>query len=92
LLLVTPGAALHIDEATVDKACTVATMYAIEDPAVVFAEMYRVLKSGGLGAVTFPVRRHTLSHELAMAVRQLASLTCSPQTAQNLQLGVRQDV
>jgi ubiquinone/menaquinone biosynthesis C-methylase UbiE len=67
LLLVTPGAALHIDEATVDKACTVATMYAIEDPAVVFAEMYRVLKSGGLGAVTFPVRENFMRFKLAEA-------------------------
>lgn len=58
LHLVTPGAALPIDDATFDKACTVATMYVIEDAAAVFTEMYRVLKPGGLAAVTFPVREN----------------------------------
>ena len=58
LHLVTPGAALPIDDATFDKACTVATMYVIEDPAAMFTEMYRVLKPGGLAAVTFPVREN----------------------------------
>ncbi len=59
LHLVTPGAAIACRTSTrpFDKACTVATMYVIEDPAVVFTEMYRVLKSGGLAAVTFPYGR-----------------------------------
>lgn len=67
LHLVTPGAAMPVDDATVDKACTVATMYVIEDPAVVFAEMYRVLKSGGLAAVTFPVRENFMGFKPANA-------------------------
>lgn len=56
LYLVNPGEAFPLGEASVDKACTVATMYVIEEPAAVFAEMHRVLKPGGLAAVTFPVR------------------------------------
>lgn len=56
LHLVSPGAVWPVDDGTVDKACSVATMYVIEDPSTVFAEMYRVVKPGGLAAVTFPVR------------------------------------
>ena len=41
-----------------DKACTVATMYVIADPRQVFREMHRVLRPGGLAAVTFPVREN----------------------------------
>lgn len=67
LHLVTLGAALPVDEATIDKACTVATMYVIEDPAAVFAEMYRVLKPGGLAAVTFPVRENFMRFKPAKA-------------------------
>ena len=50
------GGALPFDDGTFDKACTVATMYVIADPSAVFREMHRVLKPGGLAAVTFPVR------------------------------------
>ena len=67
LHLVAPGAALPVDEAVVDKACTVATMYVIEDPAAVFNEMYRVLKPGGLAAVTFPVRENFMRFKPAKA-------------------------
>lgn len=56
LHLVAPGEALPVDDETLDKACTVATMYVIADPGAVFREMHRVLKPGGLAAVTFPVR------------------------------------
>jgi ubiquinone/menaquinone biosynthesis C-methylase UbiE len=78
LHLVTTGAALPIEDATFDKACTVATMYVIEDPAAVFAEMYRVLKPGGLAAVTFPVRENFMRFKPAKAegfyLHQLADL------------------
>ena len=67
LHLVSPGAALPVDEGTVDKACTVATMYVIEDPAAVFAEMHRVLKPGGLAAVTFPIRENFIRFKPAKA-------------------------
>lgn len=50
------GGALPFEDATFDKACTVATAYVIADPGAVFREMYRVLEAGGLAAVTFPVR------------------------------------
>jgi SAM-dependent methyltransferase len=53
-----PGGALPFDDRTYDKACTVATMYVIADPSAVFKEMYRVLKPGGLAAVTFPIREN----------------------------------
>jgi SAM-dependent methyltransferase len=56
LHLVTPGQALPLEDQTFDKACTIATMYVIADPATVFREMHRVLEPGGLAAVTFPVR------------------------------------
>jgi len=50
------GGALPFEDGTFDKACTVATMYVIANPSAVFKEMHRVLKPGGLAAVTFPVR------------------------------------
>lgn len=50
------GNALPLEAGVFDKACTVATAYVIKDPGSVFKEMYRVLKSNGLAAVTFPVR------------------------------------
>jgi ubiquinone/menaquinone biosynthesis C-methylase UbiE len=53
-----PGGALPFDDGTFDKACTVATMYVIADPSAVFKEMHRVLKPGGLAAVTFPIREN----------------------------------
>jgi len=52
------GGALPFDDGTFDKACTVATMYVIADPSAVFREMLRVLKPGGLAAVTFPVQEN----------------------------------
>jgi ubiquinone/menaquinone biosynthesis C-methylase UbiE len=52
------GGALPFDDGGFDKACTVATMYVIADPSAVFKEMLRVLKPGGLAAVTFPVREN----------------------------------
>jgi ubiquinone/menaquinone biosynthesis C-methylase UbiE len=52
------GGALPFDDGAFDKACTVATMYVIADPSAVFKEMLRVLKPGGLAAVTFPVREN----------------------------------
>lgn len=52
----TTGGALPFDDGVFDKACTVATMYVIANPSTVFEEMRRVLKPGGLAAVTFPVR------------------------------------
>jgi SAM-dependent methyltransferase len=52
------GGALPFDVGAFDKACTVATMYVIADPSAVFKEMLRVLKPGGLAAVTFPVREN----------------------------------
>lgn len=58
LHLVAPGAAIPVDDESLDKACTIATIYVIKDPAAVFAEMFRVLRPGGLAAVTFPVREN----------------------------------
>lgn len=50
------GGALPFGDEAFDKACTVATMYVIAEPSAVFGEMHRVLKRGGLVAVTFPIR------------------------------------
>ncbi|MDH3704473.1 MAG: methyltransferase domain-containing protein [Acidimicrobiia bacterium] len=47
-----------VDDDAADKACTVATMYVIADPAAIFTELHRVLEPGGLAAVTFPVREN----------------------------------
>jgi SAM-dependent methyltransferase len=52
------GGALPFDAGTFHKACTVATAYVIADPSAVFMEMCRVLKPGGLAAVTFPIREN----------------------------------
>jgi SAM-dependent methyltransferase len=52
------GGTLPFEEGAFDKACTVATAYVIAAPAAVFREMHRVLKPGGLAAVTFPIREN----------------------------------
>jgi SAM-dependent methyltransferase len=52
------GGSLPFDDGAFDKACTVATMYVMGNPGAVFKEMRRVLKPGGLAAVTFPVREN----------------------------------
>jgi ubiquinone/menaquinone biosynthesis C-methylase UbiE len=61
------GGALPFDDGSFDKACTVATMYVIADPSEVFKEMHRVLKPGGLAAVTFPVREKFMHFRPAKA-------------------------
>ena len=50
------GGDLPFEDQAFDKACTVATIYVIAEPSAVFEEMHRVLKPGGLAAVTFPIR------------------------------------
>jgi SAM-dependent methyltransferase len=50
-----------------DMACTVATMYVIAEPGAVFEEMHRVLKPGGLAAVTFPIRETFMRFKPAQA-------------------------
>jgi len=67
LHLVAPGEALPVDDGTFDKACTIATIYVIEDPGALFKNMYRVLKPGGLAAVTFPVREKFMRFKPASA-------------------------
>ena len=49
---------LPFEDGVFDQACTVATVYVIEDPGAVFREMCRMLKPGGGVAVTFPVREN----------------------------------
>jgi SAM-dependent methyltransferase len=61
------GGALPFDDGTFDKVCTVATAYVISDPSAVFREMHRVLKPGGLAAVTFPVRENFMRFKPAGA-------------------------
>lgn len=61
-----PGGALPFDDGAFDKACTIATMYVIADPSAVFEEMHRVLKPGGLAAVTFPIREKFMRFKPAM--------------------------
>jgi SAM-dependent methyltransferase len=72
------GAALPFDDGAFDKACTVATMYVIPGPSAVFKEMLRVLKPGGLAAVTFPVRENFMRFKPAKTdgfyFHELASL------------------
>ena len=65
LHLVAPGDALPFNDETFDKACTIATMYVIADPAAVIREMHRVLKPGGLAAVTFPIRENFMQFKPA---------------------------
>lgn len=67
LHLAAPGEAFPVDDETIDKACTIATMYVIADPSAVFREMHRVLAPGGLAAVTFPVRENFMRFRPAQA-------------------------
>jgi ubiquinone/menaquinone biosynthesis C-methylase UbiE len=74
----TDGGALPFEDGAFDKACTVATMYVIADPGAVFKQMHRVLKPGGLAAVTFPVRENFMRFKPAKTegfyLHQLADL------------------
>ena len=76
-----PGGALPFDDGTFDKACTVATMYVIADPSAVFKEMHRVLKPGGLMAVTFPIRENFMRFKPAQTdgfhLHELADLAAA---------------
>jgi ubiquinone/menaquinone biosynthesis C-methylase UbiE len=64
-LYLAPGNKLPSIDGIFDKACTVATVYVIEDPGAVFKEMYRVLKPNGRAAVTFPVRENFMQFKPA---------------------------
>ena len=47
---------LPMEDQSVDKIFTVNTVYFMEDPAVCFGEMKRVLKPGGVGCITFAAK------------------------------------
>jgi ubiquinone/menaquinone biosynthesis C-methylase UbiE len=72
------GGALPFDDGVFDKACTVATVYVFAQPGAVFREMHRVLKPGGVAAVTFPMREHFMRFRPARTdgfhLHQLADL------------------
>ena len=52
------GKTIPYSDGHFDKVCTINTIYVVSEPSQLFAELYRVLKPGGLAAVTFPVREH----------------------------------
>lgn len=95
------GNALPFEAGVYDKACTVATAYVIEDPGAVFKEMYRVLKSNGRAAVTFPVRENFMQfkpvgtegfylHELAdleKAFRDAGFVNCRTEDNDRVRFG-----
>jgi arsenite methyltransferase len=60
-----PGGALPFENGRFDKACTINTVYVMESPAEVFAEMFRVLKPGGKAVVGFPERERFMTFRLA---------------------------
>ena len=61
------GGALPFSDASFDKACSVDTVYVIEDPGGLFRELRRVLRPGGLAAVGFPERERFLRLQLTRA-------------------------
>lgn len=95
------GNALPFEAGVYDKACTVATAYVIKDPGAVFKEMYRVLKSNGRAAVTFPVRENFMQfkpvgtegfylHELAdleKAFRDAGFVNCRTEDNDRVRFG-----